>query len=65
MAQNASRCSSERVGTWAGLTPARNQSDERDVPGGITRAGDAYPRRAQRQAATVMTNRGRSTWLRN
>lgn len=52
--------SSKRVG----LTPSRNQSGERDVSGGITKAGDVNLRRALRQAATVMMNRGRSTWLR-
>lgn len=56
--------SSKRVGPWAGLTPSRNQSGERDVSGGITKAGDINLRRALCQAATVMMNRGRSTWLR-
>ncbi len=56
--------SSKKVGPWVGLTPSRNQSGERDVSGGITRAGDANLRRALCQAATVMMNRGRSTWLR-
>jgi len=31
--------SSKRAGPRAGLTPSRNQSGERDVSGGITRAG--------------------------
>ena len=44
--------------------PSRNQSGERDVSGGITKAGDVNLRRALCQAATVMMNRGRSTWLR-
>ncbi|WP_368075902.1 transposase [Leisingera sp. NJS201] len=48
----------------AGLTPSRNQSGERDVSGGITKAGDANLRRALCEAATVMMNRGRSTGLR-
>jgi transposase len=56
--------SSKRVGPWVGLTPSRNQSGERDVSGGITKAGDVILRRALCQAATVMMNRGRSTWLR-
>ena len=56
--------SSKRVGPWVGLTPSRNQSGERDVSGGITKAGDVNLRRALCQAATVTMNRGRSTWLR-
>ncbi|MBM7068498.1 IS110 family transposase [Actibacterium sp. 188UL27-1] len=56
--------SSKRIGPWVGLTPSRNQSGERDVSGGITKAGDFNLRRALCQAATVMMNRGRSTWLR-
>ena len=57
--------SSKKVGPWVGLTPSRNQSGERDVSGGITRAGDANLRRALCQAATVMMNRGRASWLRS
>ena len=56
--------SSKRVGPWVGLTPSRNQSGERDVMGGITKAGDANLRRALCQAATVMMHRGRPSWLR-
>jgi transposase len=56
--------SSKNVGPWVGLTPSRNQSGERDVSGGITKAGDVNLRRALCQAAIVMMNRGRSTWLR-
>ena len=56
--------SSKKVGPWAGLTPSRNQSGERDVSGGITKAGDVTLRRALCQAATVMMHRARSTWLR-
>ncbi len=56
--------SSKKVGPWLGLTPSRNQSGERDVSGGITKAGDVNVRRALCQAATVMMHRGRSTWLR-
>lgn len=57
--------SSTKVGPWVGLTPSRCQSGERDVSGGITRAGDANLRRALCQAATVMRNRGRASWLRS
>jgi transposase len=57
--------SSKKVGPWVGLTPSRNQSGERDVSGGITKAGDVNLRRALCQAATVMMHRGRSTWLRS
>ena len=56
--------SSKKVGPWVGLTPSRNQSGERDVSGGITKAGDVTLRRALCQAATVMMHRRRSTWLR-
>ena len=44
------------VGAWAGLTPKRSQSGERDVSGEITRAGDAALRTALFQAATSMLN---------
>jgi transposase len=53
--------SSKKVGPWAGLTQSRNQSGERDVSGGITKAGNVNLRRALCQAATVMMHRGRST----
>lgn len=56
--------SSKKVVPWVGLTPSRNQSGERDISGGITKAGDINLRRALCQAATVMMHRGRSTWLR-
>jgi transposase len=71
--------SSKKVGPWVGMTPSRNQSGERDVSGGITKACDVTLRRALCQAATVMmyeegpktvlrtvfpTIVGRSTWLR-
>lgn len=56
--------SAKEVGPWVGLTPSRNQSGERDVSGGITKAGDVNLRRARCQAATVMMHLGRSTWLR-
>lgn len=55
--------SSKDVGPWAGLTPRRAQSGERDIIGQITRAGDEDLRTALYQAATVMLNRGRSSWL--
>ena len=38
--------SSKKVGPWVGLTPSRSQAGERDVPGGITKAGDVNLRRA-------------------
>ncbi len=56
--------SSKKVGPWVGLTPSRNQSGERDVSGGITKAGDVNLRRALCQAATVMMHHGRASWLR-
>ncbi len=52
--------SSKKVGPWVGMTPSRNQSGERDVSGGITKAGDVSLCRALCQAATVMIHRGRS-----
>ena len=55
--------SSKDIGPWAGLTPCRNQSGEKDVIGQITRAGDASLRAALFQAATVMLNQGRHSWL--
>ena len=51
------------VGPWAGLTPRREQSGERDILGAISRAGDAGLRTALYQAATVMPNRARPSWL--
>lgn len=56
--------SSKNVGPWVGLTPSRSQSGERDVSGGITKAGDVNLRRALCQAATVMLHRGRGNALR-
>jgi len=56
--------SSKVVGPWVRLTPSRNQSGERDVSGGITKAGGVNMRRAMCQAATIMLNRGRLTGLR-
>ena len=44
--------------------PSRNQSGERDISGGITKAGHVNLRRALCQAATVMMHRGRTSWQR-
>jgi len=55
--------SSKSVGPWAGLTPSRSQSGERDIVGQITKAGDKGLRTALYQAATVLLNRGRQNWL--
>ncbi|WP_138473103.1 IS110 family transposase [Poseidonocella sp. HB161398] len=54
---------SRDIGPWAGLTPRREQSGQRDVIGQITRAGDVGLRTALYQAAIVMLNRGRRNWL--
>ncbi|MYF07472.1 MAG: IS110 family transposase [Rhodospirillaceae bacterium] len=54
---------SKDVGPWVGLTPGREQSGERDIVGGITKAGDAGLRGALYQAATVMLNHGGPNWL--
>ncbi|MCG7522557.1 IS110 family transposase [Ruegeria sp. Ofav3-42] len=43
---------------------SRNRSGECDISGGNSKAGDVNLRRALCQAANVMMNRGRSTWLR-
>jgi transposase len=43
--------SSKKVGHWVSRTSSRNQSGERDVSGGITKAGDVNLRRALCQAA--------------
>jgi transposase len=55
--------SSKDVGPWVGLTPRREQSGERDIFGAISRAGDVGLRTALYQAATVMLNRARPSWL--
>lgn len=55
--------SSRDVSPWAGLTPRREQSGERDIVGAISRAGDAGLRTALYQAATVMLNLARPSWL--
>lgn len=52
---------SKKVGSWVGLTLSRLLPGERDVTGGITRAGDANLRHSLCQAATVMMNRGRTS----
>ena len=54
---------SKDVGPWAGLTPGRDQSGERDIVGGITKCGDPGLRTALYQAATVMLNRAGPNWL--
>lgn len=56
--------SSKKVGPWAGRTPSRNQSGERNVSGHIKRPSDATVPRALCQTASVMITRGPSTWLR-
>ena len=54
------------IGAWAGLTPKRSQSGERDVSGQITRIGDVALRTALFQAATVMLHNSRKTnWLKS
>jgi transposase len=55
--------SSKDVGPWAGLTPRRAQSGERDIMGAISRAGDVGLRTMLYQAAMVMLNKGRPSWL--
>lgn len=56
--------SSKDIGPWAGLTPRRTQSGERDVIGQITRAGDTALRTALYQAANAMLCRSAPNWLR-
>ncbi|WPZ23521.1 IS110 family transposase (plasmid) [Sulfitobacter faviae] len=55
--------SSRDIGPWAGLTPRREQSGERDVSGRITKAGDASLRTALFNAATVLMHRAKPCWL--
>ena len=56
--------SSRMVGPHFGLTPSRNQSGEKDVAGGITRAGDASDRTVLFEAASVMMFRSQKySWL--
>lgn len=55
--------SSKDIGPWAGLTPRRTQSGERDVIGRITRAGDAALRTALYQAANAVMCRIAPSWL--
>ena len=55
--------SSRAVGPWAGLTPRREQSGERDIVGHITKVGDATLRTALFNAATVLMHRARPCWL--
>ncbi len=52
---------SKDVGPWAGLTPGRYQSGERDIVGAITKAGDVGLRTALYQA--VMLQNGAPNWL--
>ncbi len=54
----------EKIGPEVGLTSSRNPSGERDISGGITKAGDVNLRRTLCQTATIMMHRGRMTWLR-
>src|SRR5262245_47707728 len=44
---------SKAVGALFGLTPKKHQSGEKDVTGGITRAGDEMVRTALYEAANV------------
>lgn len=46
--------SSRATGPWAGLTPRRERSGEREIVGHITKAGDAMLRTALFYAATVL-----------
>ena len=58
--------SSKRNGSLVCLTPAGNQSGQRDLSVGITKAESRqiHLRRVFCQAASVVMNRDRSTWLR-
>jgi transposase len=51
------RPSSKSVGAVFGLTPARNQSGERDYPGAISRCGDKMMRTTLYEAAQIMLMR--------
>ena len=48
---------SKEVGALFGLTPKKYQSGEKDVTGGITRAGDEMVRTALYEAANVVLSR--------
>jgi transposase len=48
---------SKAVGVLFGLTPKKYQSGEKDVTGGITRAGDEMVRTALYEAANVLLSR--------
>jgi transposase len=48
---------SKAAGALFGLTPKKYQSGERDVTGGITRAGDEMVRTALYEAANVLLSR--------
>jgi transposase len=55
---------SKSVGAVFGLTPARDQSGERDRPGAISRCGDEMMRTAPYEAAQVMLLRSAKwSWL--
>ncbi|MFN4060805.1 MAG: transposase [Paracoccus hibiscisoli] len=43
---------------WRSLTPARNQSGDRDISGRISKAGHGILRRALSRAATIMMHGG-------
>lgn len=48
---------SKAIGALFGLTPKKYQSGEKDITGGITRAGDAMVRTALYEAANVLLSR--------
>lgn len=48
---------SKAAGALFGLTPKRYQSGEKDVTGGVTRAGDEMVRTALYEAANVLLAR--------
>jgi transposase len=48
---------SKAVGALFGLTPKKYQSGEKDITGGITRAGDEMVRTALYEAANVLLSR--------
>jgi transposase len=50
---------SKAVGALFGLTPKKDQSGEKDITGGITRAGDEMVRTALYEAANVLLSRTR------
>jgi transposase len=57
-------CKSKSVGAVFGLTPAREQSGERDRPGAISRCGDEMMRTTLYEAAQILLVRStRWSWL--